>query len=147
MANNLRNTLGPLFLMSVCPPFVMLMWYTNTSLNGSALQLWNTISQHGLFTTLYRIWQPYFFGSTTAWLMIATFAIFQLILMKAVPGKPFAGPVSPKGNIPIYKANGFAAYLITMLTFFACTFVFNLFPATILYDQLGALFGALNFAS
>lgn len=147
MANNLRNTLGPLFLIAACPPFVMLMWYTNTTLNGSAAQLFNVISQHGLFTTLYRVWQPYFFGSTTAWLMIATFAIFQLILMKAVPGKPFHGPVSPKGNIPVYKANGFAAYLITMLTFLLCTGVFNLFSATLIYDQLGAIFGALNFAS
>ena len=28
---NLRNSLGPLFLILMCPPFVMCMWYTNTA--------------------------------------------------------------------------------------------------------------------
>lgn len=147
MLAKLRNTLGPLFLMAVCPPFVMVMWYTNTVLNGSATRLFDVIVQNGLLTTLYRIWQPYFFGSPTAWLMIAVFAIFELALMKLVPGKPFAGPITPKGNIPLYKANGFAAYLITIGAFCLCTFVLNVFPATILYDQLGSILGALNVAS
>lgn len=143
----IRRMLGPLFLMLVCPPFVMLMWYTNTTLNGSATQLLQLITTKGLFTTLSLAWLPHFFGSTTAWLMIASFALFELVLMKAVPGKPFAGPITPNGNIPRYKANGFAAYLITMLTFCVCTFGLNLFPATLIYDELGAIFGALNIAS
>jgi 7-dehydrocholesterol reductase len=79
-----------------------------------------------------------------AWYILASFALFQLFLMKAVPGKPFLGPVTPRGNVPVYKANGIACFLITLATFFLSTYVLNLFPATILYDNLGALLGALN---
>lgn len=143
----IRRILGPLFLILVCPPFVMLMWYTNAQLNGSASQLLNMIQSQGLLTTIYQVWQPYFFGSTTAWTILACFAVFELILMKAVPGKPFAGPITENGNVPLYKANGFAAYLVTLLCFCVCSFGLNLFSATIIYDELGPLLGALNLSS
>ncbi len=143
----IRRILGPLFLILVCPPFVMLMWYTNTTLNGSTSQLLNLIQSQGLFSTIYQVWQPYFFGSATAWTILACFAVFELILMKAVPGKPFAGPITENGNVPRYKANGFATYLITMICFCVFSFGLQLFPATIIYDELGPLFGALNLAS
>lgn len=147
MLQRLRNTLGPLFLIAVCPPFVILMWYTNTALQGSFSQLWALIVSQGFFTTLYEIWRPVFFGSSIAWKMIISFAIFELILMKVLPGKTFYGPVTPKGNTPVYKANGVAAFFITMLTFCIATFGLNLFSATIIFDHLGALFGALNILS
>jgi 7-dehydrocholesterol reductase len=147
MLKSLRHTLGPLGLMLACPPFVMLMWYTNTTLNGSASQLLSTFQEYGFFNTIYRVWAPYFWGSGTAWFMIATFAIFQLMLLRFMPGKPFSGPVTPNGNIPKYTANGFACYLVTMGAFCLCTFVFNLFPATIIYDELGYILGALNISS
>ncbi|HEX2582982.1 MAG TPA: hypothetical protein VHL30_02580, partial [Chlamydiales bacterium] len=72
---------------------------------------------------------------------------FQLILMRAVPGKPFLGPVTPKGNIPLYKANGFASYVITILSFCLASFSFQWFSPTIIYDNMGPLLGALNLFS
>ena len=70
---SMRNTLGPLLLMLLCPPFVMLMWYANTTLEGSLLELLNLTIQQGIFQTIYTIWKPYFFGSSIAWQMIACF--------------------------------------------------------------------------
>jgi 7-dehydrocholesterol reductase len=125
----------------------MLMWYTNTMLNGSLTALFSMFAQQGFLNALVTIWQPYWLGSPTAWLLIAAFAVFELSLMKLVPGKRFLGPITPKGNIPVYKANGFATYVMTLLTFCFASFAFNLFPATIIYDHLGAIFGALNIAS
>ncbi|CAM3007846.1 7-dehydrocholesterol reductase [Legionella worsleiensis] len=140
----IRNTLGPLLLTLCCPPFVMLMWYTNTQLDGSFTQLWTMISQTGFFSTLYTIWQPLFWGTSTAWMIIGCFVVFELILMRILPGATFYGPITPKGNIPVYKANGVLAFVTTITTFSVASFGLKLFPATILYDNLGGLFAALN---
>ena len=144
---NMRNALGPLLLMLLCPPFVMLMWYTNTEFGGSLWQLFNLIIQKGFIQTSYDIWKPFFFGSATAWKLISCFIVFELALMRLLPGKKFHGPITPKGNIPVYKTNGILAFLTTMATFSIATFGLNLFPATILYDNLGYIFGALNIFS
>lgn len=147
MRLNLRNTLGPLFLILVCPPFVMVMWYTNTKLEGSFVTLGNLILEEGALRTLYHLWQPHFWGSGPAWMMISCFIVFEAALMRLLPGKRFQGPLTPKGNAPIYKENGFLAFVITLVTFSFATFGLHLFPATLLYDNLGDLLGALNILS
>ncbi|MCL9684344.1 ERG4/ERG24 family protein [Legionella maioricensis] len=144
---NIRNFLGPLFLILSCPIFVMLMWYTNTELNGSLSALWNLVSEQGLVQTVYKVWAPFFWGSFTAWKIIFVFTLFQLALMRLLPGKTFEGPITPKGNIPVYKENGVLAFITTMSVFCLATFGLNLFSATILYDNLGAILGALNLFS
>lgn len=143
----LRNTIGPLILILACPPFALLMWYTNTTLNGSLYALWQMLLHQGVFTTVYHIWQPYLFGSATAWKIIFLFAIFELALMHLLPGKKFHGPLTPKGNIPEYKANGVAAFFTTLIVFCVCSFYLQLFPATIIYDNFGSIIAALNIAS
>lgn len=139
-----RNNFGPFFLMLVCPPFAILMWYTNTALSGSLSTLWSLMSEQGFLQTIYMICKPVFFGSPTAWLIILSFMAFELVLMWLLPGKPFHGPLTSKGNVPLYKANGVLAFLATMTTFCIASFYLQLFPATILYDNLGSIFGALN---
>lgn len=64
--------------------------------------------------------------------------------MRILPGKTFHGPITPNGNVPVYKDNGFLAFLVTMVTFWVASFGLNLFSASILYDNLGALLGSLN---
>ena len=143
---NIRNTLGPLFLILSCPVFVMLMWYTNTHLEGSLSALWDLMVQKGFFQTVFTIWKPYFLGSSIAWKIILVFIVFELALMRLIP-EIFHGPITPKGNIPVYKDNGVLAFIVTMVSFCIASFGFNLFSATILYDNLGALLGALNLFS
>lgn len=146
MLQYIRNTLGPCFLLLVCPPFAILMWYTNTVLAGSLKDLTELFSQNGFFDTIYQIWAPVFWGSALAWKIILIFAIFQLVLMRILPGKKFLGPITPKGNIPTYKANGVPAFFTTMIVFCGAAY-FNIFSATIIYDNLGEILGALNIAS
>lgn len=147
MLQKIRNTLGPLFLILVCPPFAILMWYTNTGLGGSLSSLCQMMDDQGFISTLYTIWRPVFFGSALAWKLIFIFAAAQLILMRILPGKPFYGPVTPKGNIPVYKANGVPAFFTTIILFVVSSFYLHLFPASIIYDNLGAIVGALNVIS
>jgi 7-dehydrocholesterol reductase len=140
----LHRSLIPLILLTLCPPAVFVFWYTATSLDGSFLSFWDLARQNGLFSSIISIWQPIFLGTPLAWKILACFAAFQLFLMKAVPGKPFVGPITPKGNVPIYKANGVPCFFITMASFILGSYKLHLFSPTIIYDNLGALLGALN---
>ena len=142
-----RQTVVSLFLILACPPTVFLFWYTNVALDGSFQQLFQLFIQQGFINTIYEIWSPYFFGSVTAWKILGIFALFELILMRFLPGKKFYGPITPAGNIPEYKANGPLAYALTLLTFIISSFYLNLFPAKILYDHFPELLGALNIFS
>ena len=94
----------PLFFLILCPPTAVVFWYVNTALGGSFQALGSLIVQDGFFSTIASIWLPVFWGSKTAWMIIASFAAFQLLLMRIIPGKPFLGPITPKGNVPVYKA-------------------------------------------
>jgi 7-dehydrocholesterol reductase len=143
----MRRILGSLLLLTLCPPLVMLVWYTNVSLDGSIQKLCELFAENGVLTTVYQIWSPLFFGTKTAWAMIAIFAAVELFLMKALPGKMVRGPLTPKGNTPIYKANGVPAFLCTLGLFYVFSSPIKLFSPTIIYDNFGGLLGALNLFS
>ena len=143
----LRKTLGPLLLIAICPPLAVTVWYTNAVDHGSFRELFTMFAQKGIVTTYWEMLKPIFFGSATSWKILATFAAFQLFLMKVVPGKITFGPRTPKGNIPVYKDNGFASFIITLVAFYVSTNIFHLFPATIVYDHLGEMLGGLCFFS
>ena len=147
MLRDVRNVLGPLLLILLCPPFVMMIWYANTELGGSLWKLMNLLNQNGVLQTTYDIWKPYFWGSSTAWCVISGFIVFELALMRLLPGKTFHGPITPNGNVPVYKINGVLAFITTLSAFCIASFGLGLFPATILYDNLGHILGALNIFS
>lgn len=140
----IHQTAVPLFLLVCCPPAVFILWYTATSLDGSLMAFAELVLKQGFFATMASIWVPLFFGTATAWKIIGCFAAFQLFLMKAIPGKAYTGPVTPKGNTPIYKDNGVACFFITIAAFVLGSYQFHWFSPTILYDNLGAILGALN---
>jgi 7-dehydrocholesterol reductase len=142
-----RQTIAPLFLILACPPAVFLFWYTNVALDGSFLKLGGLIHEEGLFKLIRDVWSPYFFGSAAAWKMLACFSIFQLLLIRYLPGKTFYGPITPAGNVPVYRANGPLAYGITLAAFYLCAYQFHLFSPTIIYDHFPALIGALSLFS
>lgn len=143
----LRQIIIPFLLITCCPPIVMLVWYTNVHLEGSIHKLLCMFSQNGILQTIYSIWAPVFFGTKTAWKILAVFAGTELLLMKLLPGKEFKGPVTLKGNTPIYKANGVSAFIATLTLFYLTSYQFKIFSPTIIYDNFGALLGALNFFS
>jgi 7-dehydrocholesterol reductase len=143
----LRMTLVPAALIAICPPTAILVWYTHTALGGSLVALARLVAHDGAASAITKIFGPVFFGSKTAWSIIAVFAATQLVLMRALPGKPFYGPITPKGNVPVYKANGPLAFAVTVALFVGASFGLHLFPATILYDHFGEIIGALNIFS
>ncbi|WP_068470219.1 7-dehydrocholesterol reductase [Candidatus Protochlamydia phocaeensis] len=142
-----RQFIGPLFLILVCPPAVFAFWYTNVFLDGSFLRFGQFVTEQGLWKTFSTIWFPYFFGTPEAWKILGVFAGFELALMRLLPGKRYEGPITPAGNIPLYRANGLPAFAITLFMFITCSFYLKLFSPTIIYDHFGGLLGALNIFS
>lgn len=130
-------TLLPALLILVCPPTAMLVWYTHTVLGGSLSALGRLLLHEGVGGVASRIFAPVVFGSPTAWTAIAVFAATELALMRLLPGEPFRGP-------PVHKANGPAAFAVTLALFLGASFGLGLFPATIVYDHFGEIIGALN---
>nr|AFK45412.1 unknown [Lotus japonicus] len=130
-------------LLTLCPPFVILLWYTMTLADGSILQTFNNLNQTGVKTFFLHSWPK---PSATAYKIIAVYAAFEAALQLLLPGKTVHGPVSPAGNVPVYKANGVAAYLVTLITYLGLWW-FGIFNPTIVYDHVGEIFSALIFGS
>ena len=139
-----RRTLGPALVIALCPPAAMLLWHVNTQEHGSFSALFDAIYHDGLFATVWAAWGPYVFGSKIAWTIIGVFAGVQLAFMKWLPGPAHEGPETPDGHIPVYKANGGLAFGLNLALFFLGGFVFKWFRPGVVYDNFGAILGALN---
>ena len=142
-----HHSLFPLFLIVVCPLTALLMWVINVDYGGSLLHFWDQIIAQGFVAVMRNMWMPVYLGTAMGWKIIAIFALTQLTLMRVVPGKRFEGPITPKGNVPVYKANGLACFLITLALFLGCSYGLHWFSATIVYDNFAGMIGALNIFS
>mmetsp|Transcript_9693 Transcript_9693/g.17455 ORF Transcript_9693/g.17455 Transcript_9693/m.17455 type:complete len:477 (-) Transcript_9693:77-1507(-) len=134
--------LGTLALLLCCPAFVFVLWYINCELSGSIGDFLNLAAAEGP-TGLWRLWPS---PSSEAWVIVGVFGGAEAVLQLVLPGKTFYGPTSPKGNVPVYKANGMQAYCVTLALFFVVwkSGMYN--PARV-YDLLGEVFAALNIFS
>lgn len=141
------TTLVPAILIGVCPAFVMVFCHLIVELNGDLSALVEEIRAKRLYGVVYDSWIPYLFGSAKAWRIILPFAALELLLMKILPGKLTKGPVTPAGNVPVYKANGVLAFVVSIAVYFACAKVFNVFNPADVYDHYLELIGAMNLFS
>jgi 7-dehydrocholesterol reductase len=140
----LRQTFIPLFLITVCPPTSLLVWYAHTQLGGSITALGSFLAHEGVAGAFAKIWGPVFFGTPAAWAIIGVFAAVELVLMRVLPGARFVGPITANGNVPVYKANGVLAFVVSVALFCGASFGLHLFPAAIVYQNFGGIIGALN---
>ena len=74
-------------------------WFTLTHLDGSLVELVQFAQKAG-FDGVRASWP---WPSREAWAIIASFGGLQAFLQVALPGAVHKGPVSPKGNVPVYK--------------------------------------------
>ena len=134
------RALGALLLLVTTPPFTIALWSIFVQHQGS-------ITSFVVYLSDKSNWQPFVDSlPTLSWeatYYIAAFGVFQAFLQLAVPGKSFIGPISPKGNRPVYKDNGVACFFITLIAFFAC-WKYEVFNPARIYDQFGQILNALN---
>ena len=140
----LRTTILPAAIMLLLPPSVGLIWYTHTRLEGSVVRLAQWFATAGPGAVLEQVWGPIIFGSPAAWAMIGIFAVLELLLLRLLPGRLSEGATTPAGEVLVHKANGIAAFAVTIAFFLLCSFGLKLFSPTIIYDHFGELIGALN---
>lgn len=126
-----RRTLVPLLLMIVCPPAVIVLWMIATYFDGSIGHFVRAID----WPTFLRLFPR---PTPAAAVMLLGFALFEALLLIALPGGVHAGPVTPAGNRPLYRRNGLSAFLVThaVLVLGAALGVFRL---SAVHDELGAI--------
>ena len=136
-----REALGPLFLMLTTPCFSIIYFHVVTQMNGNFLAFAELCLQEGFFHVLWNIWPDSLDPET--WKMIGCFLGFELLLQKYMPGKTFHATVTPKGNIPVYTANGMQSYLTTVVTLFVLTY-FEVIQPALVYDKFGNILASMN---
>ena len=137
MASAINKTLMPILLIPFCPNLILLLWYTAVHCDGSFLELGHRLMDQGVISGISNIWLSVNFGSTVITSIIFGYMLFALILMIVLPGPRAEGPVTPKGNVPVYKDNGFYCYLATVVAFAVLTVLLKqrgLTP-TVVYDR------------
>ena len=75
--------------------------------------------------------------------MIAYFMAFQLTLQKYMPGNDFVATVTPAGNRPVYKANGMASFVATLVATLAVGY-FKVFDLAKVYDKFPEIISSMN---
>ena len=140
------TVLFPFLLMVWAPQMSMLYWYIIRSCDGTYSGLLGMFREKSVVAVLTEMWTSldivnYFTVGVT--LGYFTWSIFFMVVL---PGKPVHGPITPKGNIPVYKDNGFLNYIVTMTGFAILTFLLKMngMTPTIVYDRFGDLLAFIN---
>ena len=139
LARLVNRTLMPLFLMATTPNLVMILWYVERFYHGSFVDLGRAMASKGFLSVMAEMWGSVTCKDPVVASIIGGYCVFQIILMKILPGPKALGPVTPKGNTPVYKDNGFACYVVTMVAFVLVTYVLKQYDlsSTIVYDRWG----------
>ncbi len=74
-------------------------WFTLTQLDGSLSAFYYYVQRTGI-AGLRSAWP---WPSAEAAAHVACFGALQAALQLGLPGRTFKGPVSPRGNVPVYK--------------------------------------------
>lgn len=131
-----RMTLGPLFLMLVTPPAAIVFWIVCTHLEGSLSRLF---TREGLSIAIAHFPRP----SWAAAAILGVFLVVELVLLLALPGKTYLGPLSPTGARPKYKLNGVLAFFVSLGLFLGGSYGAGLFSAGILWDHFGDILATI----
>lgn len=117
----------------------MCRYVVHTRFAGSVTDLLMYSQTNGIASALALYETP----SLDSWMVLIVFGLVEAILQLYLPGKIVHGPVTPKGNIPVYKANGVQAYFTT-LVLFGLGWWFDVFSPAQICDLFGKLLASLN---
>lgn len=78
--------------------------FTYVHLDASVLALWKYYEKLGVR----GLWNAMPRPTLDAWIHIAVFGVLEAALQLLLPGKEHKGPVTPNGNVPVYKVHTLA---------------------------------------
>ena len=136
-----NRAFNSLLLMLTTPVFCLTFWYTCHEHKGSFASLYEEVVDRGFLTVLFKIWPSPL--NLAAWKIIFGYMAFELMLMRFVPGKRFTASPTVTGHTPVYNANGFECYLITIATLIILTY-YDIIQPDIVYDMMGQLLSSMN---
>jgi 7-dehydrocholesterol reductase len=118
----------------------MALWYTAVYCDGSFLEFSKYLQTEGIVIGIINVWSAAKISAFSI-SVLSGYCVFQLLLMRVVPGETFNGPLTVKGNTPVYKNNGLKCYIITMVVFGMMTGYakFYGYTPTVVYDRFGDL--------
>jgi 7-dehydrocholesterol reductase len=134
-----NRVLGSLILTVLPPAFCLMFWYTCFHLEGSFEKLYAEIASKG-YMFVYHMWPSP--TDPVALKLVGGFSVFNLFLMRFVPGKKFEAMATATGHIPVYIENGIQCYIINVLALVAL--VYNGYDIGIVYDKLGNILSTNN---
>lgn len=138
----------PLFLLFATPNFIMVLWYTVKHHDGSFAEFAKAfLASSSPMQFVIDMWSRTNIATPFSVYVISGYMLFQVILMKLVPGPRAEGPITPNGNIPVYVDNGFRIFLITMATFAGLTYylkTYTPYSPSLVYDNFGDLLATMN---
>lgn len=138
----LRNReLGSLLLILLPPFFSLTLWHTCKNHGGSFGSLLADTLENGFMKFLGDVLPTPFDSYSLK--MLGSYMLFELILMRVVPGKEFKATPTPSGHVPIYNANGVQCYILSIAALFALKY-YGLFNPADVYDNMGTLLSSVN---
>lgn len=136
-----RDAVGPLFLMLSTPCFSIIFYHVVTQMEGNFLAFGQLCLEQGFFHVLYTIWPDALDPET--WKMIGAFLGFELFLQRFFPAKTFKATITPKGNVPVYTANGLQSYFVTIVTLLTLAH-YGVIKPSLVYDKFGNILASMN---
>ena len=143
----LNMTVSPILLIAFVPNLVIFIWFSVVHCDGSYwTMLTKLFSQRSIITGIVDMWRLVNTPSTPVISILTAYGIYALVMMRLLPGKMVKGPVTPKGNVPVYKDNGFVYYLLTLSLFWGLTYILRPYgySPSIIYDRFDEVLFALN---
>ena len=112
----MRSTLGPLVLIALTLPFPPLIAYACDSpiIAGSARALVSAALASPFALVRAALRAP----TRGAFTALAAHSVWQLALMRLLPGRAYSGPVTAAGETPRYVDNGVLSFVLTVIAFF-----------------------------
>lgn len=138
------RSIGSLAIMLASPIFSIVAIHTCFYLDGSIQLLFHEVMRKGIVQFLFDVWPTPF--DPVAWKLIGAFMVFELMLMRVVPGNTFRGVATASGHMPEYIENGVPCYLISVATVLSLHH-YGAFNAAIVYDKMGELVSSMNIFS
>lgn len=141
-----NRTLIPMLLIPATPNLMIMIWFTVVHCNGSYLKMLSVFSNRSVISALTDIWGLVRYPSVPIVCTFIVYCIYSLSMMKILPGATVYGPITPKGNTPVYKDNGFIYFVITITLFWILTFLLHPFgiSPSVIYDRFDEVLFTLN---
>lgn len=150
----MRQWLGPLLLIASTFPFAFTMVYANTTsynnnINGSIVKLFEEIyrTNGGVVIDAFHATWPKGNDMNTVLTILVSYIVFQLILVRVIPGPEHRGPTSSKGHVPVYVNNGLYSFIIAVAVFIVTVLGFEVISAKEILRLYPSIIAVMSVAS